>query len=215
MRETGSADPGLPDEFLTLAGPGGSEIKIQRSRFLGFAAPAPDETAAREFLADLTRRYHDARHHCSAWRLGRPPSVQEVRNDAGEPAGTAGEPILAALRRIDVSDAACVVVRYFGGVKLGTGGLARAYGEAAAAAVAAAGTRTILLGRRFALRFPYAQQRTVSHLLVRHGGRVEQEEFAAEVRWIVWLPHSCWRGFASALTEATAAAVTADPLPDP
>ncbi len=215
MQEPGPAGPHLPDEFQTLAGLGESEIKVQRSRFLGFAAPVPDEAAARGLLADLTRRFHDARHHCSAWRLGRPPSVQEVRNDAGEPSGTAGEPILGALRKAGVTEAACVVVRYFGGIKLGTGGLARAYGDAAAAAVEAAGTRTILLGRLFRLRFPYPQQKTVSRLLAQHGGRIVQEEFGADVRWVVWLPHSRWRGFASALTEATAAAVTAEPLPDP
>jgi len=199
------------NSYLTLGEAATAEIKEQRSRFLALAAPAGDEAAAREQVAAMQRRYHDCRHVCSAWRLGREPRTVEVRNDAGEPAGTAGEPILAAIRRAGVTDTVVVVARYFGGVKLGTGGLARAYGAAAEAALAAAPVRKILLGRTFRVTFPYAQQKTLGHLLDRHGGRTLDEQYGAEVTWRLWLPHSRWRDFAAALREATADQIRLEP----
>ena len=195
--------PQLPDSYDTLAGPGEAEIKVQRSRFLAVAAPAMDEDAARALVLELRRRHHDARHVCHGWRLGIGGEV-EARNDDGEPSGTAGEPILATIRGAGLSDAAVAVVRWFGGVKLGTGGLQRAYGDAAAAALAAAPRRTVLLGRRFHLDLDYARQKTVRHLLDAHDGRVEHEDYTDRVAWRIWLPHSRWEGFAAALREATA-----------
>ncbi len=204
-----------PDSYLTLASGGASELRVQRSRFLGLSAPAGDEAAARAWLADVARRYHDARHVCHGWRLGAPPATCEGRNDDGEPSGTAGEPILAAIRGAGLCDCVVAVVRYFGGVKLGTGGLARAYGQAADEALAAAPRRTVLQGRRFRLVFPYARQKTVGHVLAGHGGRVEAEDYAADVTWQVWLPHSTWRACGAQLHEITHGAVDLGaPLPD-
>jgi uncharacterized YigZ family protein len=201
-----------PDSYCTLGGVGDAEIKIQRSRFVAWAGPAPDEDAARAFIADLARRYHDSRHVCFAWRLGRTGSPTENRNDDGEPSGTAGEPILAAIRRRDVTDVVAVVVRYFGGVKLGTGGLQRAYGEAADLALAAAPLREVLLGRTFRLALPYPFQKTARHLLENSRGRIQDEEYSDRVVWKVWLPHSTWEACQAALTEASAAAVKLEPL---
>ncbi len=208
-------DPALPlDRLLSLAGRGCAEIKVQRSRFLAWAAPADDEETARAVVAEAARRHHDARHVCWAWRLGRSPSPLETRNDAGEPSGTAGEPILAALRRAGLIDCVGVVMRWFGGVKLGTGGLARAYGEAMEAALVAAPRREILLGRRFAVRFPYPLQKTLRKQVEDRNGRVEAEDWGADVAWTVWLPRSRADGYPEAVLEATHGAVTADPLDD-
>ena len=201
-----------PDSYLTLGGIGDAEIKIQRSRFVAWAGPACDEEAARSFIADLARRYHDSRHVCFAWRLGQNGSPTENRNDDGEPSGTAGEPILAAIRKREVTDTVAVVVRYFGGVKLGTGGLQRAYGEAAELALAAAPLREVLLGRTFRLAMPYPFQKTARHLLENGRGRIQDEEYSDRVVWKVWLPHSTWVGFEAALTEASAATVALEPL---
>ena len=159
--------PDPPDQVLSLAGEGRAELRVQRSRFLAWTAAAADETAARAFIAEAGRVHHDARHVCWAWRLGRSASPAEARGDGGEPAGTAGEPILAALRKADLVDCVGVVLRWFGGIKLGTGGLARAYGEAAALALEAAPRREILLGRRFGLRFPYPLQKSLRRDLCR------------------------------------------------
>jgi len=211
-RDADPAHPCPPDAVVSLADRGVAEVKVQRSRFLAWAVPADDEDAARAVIAEAARLHHDARHVCWAWRLGRGASPAEARNDDGEPAGTAGEPILVALRKAHLVDCVAVVVRWFGGVKLGTGGLARAYGEAAALAVDAAPRRTILLGRRFALRFPYALHKTLLRQLEARGGRVEAETWTADVAWTVWLPHSRCPGYADAVLEATHGAVTAVPV---
>ena len=203
--------PPPPDEHLALGGEAAAELRVQRSRFIGLCAPARAHAAAQETIARLVAPYHDARHACWAWRLGAPPAVVENRNDDGEPSGTAGEPILAEIRKRDLTDAVVVVVRYFGGVKLGTGGLARAYGQAAAAALAAAPVRRVRQGREFTLNFPYGQQKTLTHLLTDCAGTVEDEQYAADVAWRVWLPHSRWPEFLSRVREATAGAVVPQP----
>lgn len=106
-------------------------IKVQRSEFIAVAFPARDEEAFQATLDNLRKEMHDATHHCWAYRMVENQLVHERSSDAGEPSGTAGRPILQAIEDADLFDAAVVVVRYFGGVKLGTGGLARAYRDAA------------------------------------------------------------------------------------
>jgi uncharacterized YigZ family protein len=129
--------------YTTLtAGPGfRSEIEVKRSRFITVLVRTPDEDAARAALAGLRKEFHDARHHCSAFVLGPDRDVQRS-NDDGEPSGTAGIPMLEALLRretapgvADLSDVTAVVVRYFGGILLGAGGLVRAYSESVSAAL--------------------------------------------------------------------------------
>ena len=200
-----------PDSFTTLDGETTAEIKVQRSRFIAVSGPAAGADEVREFLARLGRTYHDSRHICHACRLGTPPDVSEARNDDGEPSGTGGEPILAELRKRELHTSVVAVVRYFGGIKLGTGGLARAYGLAAATALDAAVTREVRLGRTFRLAFPYAAQKTVGHLLTRSAGQVTSETYGSDVAWEVWLPHSRWSEFAAALAEAMAGAITLTP----
>lgn len=211
---TSGQTPHVPDAYSTLAGTGHSDLKIQRSRFISLAAPAADEPAARDVIADMAKQYHDSRHVCFGWRLGCGPIYTENRNDAGEPSGTAGEPILAAIRRADLSDCVVIVVRYFGGVKLGTGGLQRAYGQGADEALAAAPVREVLLGRLFTLGFAYNQQKTLTKLLTAHGGEIRQEDYTDVVTWTIWLPHSRWAAFAASVTEATAAQVKVVPVPE-
>ena len=200
-----------PDSILTLAGPATAEIKERKSRFIALAWPAESEEAASSRIAEAARRYHDSRHVCHASRLGVPPDIREASNDAGEPSGTAGKPILVALRKTELVNAIVVVVRYFGGIKLGTGGLARAYGLAAEEALAAARIRKVLLGREFLLDFPYTLQKTIRHHLSGAEGRVVDEEYGEAVAWKIWLPHSQWRRFENVLTETTAGSVVMKP----
>jgi uncharacterized YigZ family protein len=121
------------------------ELEIKRSRFITVLHRTADEERARSVLAGLRREFHDARHHCSAFVLGPDRSVQRS-NDDGEPSGTAGAPMLEALLKretapgvTDLSDVTAVVVRYFGGILLGAGGLVRAYSESVSAALDRAG----------------------------------------------------------------------------
>jgi uncharacterized YigZ family protein len=196
--------------YETLAGPAEAEIRVERSRFVALAAPAVEEADARLLVAELARRHHDARHVCFAWRGGPGSGGRELRNDAGEPAGTAGEPLLAALRHAGLVDAVVVVARWFGGVKLGTGGLSRAYAAAAAAALAAAPRRLVVPGAEHRLRFGYAHEKTITRLLERHGGRVVRSEYGPQVDLQVWLPKAARAAFATGLAEATAGTVALD-----
>ncbi|MGG5172622.1 IMPACT family protein [Pseudarthrobacter sp. J1738] len=133
-------------EYTTLAsGPGfRHEIEIKRSRFITVLRRVPDEDSARSLVAGLRKEFHDARHHCSAFVIGPDRDIQRS-NDDGEPSGTAGIPMLEALIKretqpgvSDLSDLCAVVVRYFGGILLGAGGLVRAYSESVSTALDAA-----------------------------------------------------------------------------
>lgn len=104
-----------------------AELREKGSRFLAILQPVGDEASVRAQIKAYQQEYNNASHVCWAWRIGSPP--REGRSDAGEPAGTAGTPMLHVLRGADLSDVLVIVVRWFGGVKLGKGGLARAYAE--------------------------------------------------------------------------------------
>lgn len=203
-----STENDLPDSYLTLGGTAEGELKVQRSRFIGLACPIDTDETAGARLGDFRRRFHDARHVCYGYRLGLGGDSLTRRNDDGEPSGTAGEPIIKAIDRCALTDVLVVVVRYFGGVKLGTGGLARAYGQAADLALEKAERREVLLGLFFTLKFTYAQEKTIRHLLENHAGRVQDQEYGAEVTWNIWLPHSRWRNFAKRLADMTAGTVS-------
>jgi uncharacterized YigZ family protein len=138
-----SLPPRGPDELVVLAGPGRGGIRERASRFFAFAHPVTTAEEVAKVVHGLEREYHDATHVAYAWRTGSGPSLSERSSDAGEPSGTAGQPIAAAIASAGVTDTVVAVVRYFGGTKLGTGGLVRAYREAADRALAAAGRKTI------------------------------------------------------------------------
>ena len=119
--------------YLVAAGRAQYELREKGSRFLAIVESGPDEESARARIEAYRQEYRDATHVCWAWRTGSPPV--EDRSDAGEPAGTAGVPMLMVLRGADLSDVLAVVIRWFGGTKLGKGGLARAYAGAVKGAV--------------------------------------------------------------------------------
>ncbi|WP_410585265.1 YigZ family protein [Amycolatopsis sp. lyj-108] len=130
----------MADRYLTVAGTGVHEIEIRRSRFLCALAPVTSEEAARSLIAARRKAEPSARHHCHAFVLGADGRAQRSSDD-GEPAGTAGTPMLEVLRRRELTDTVAVVTRYFGGVLLGAGGLIRAYGQAVSEAVDVIGVR--------------------------------------------------------------------------
>ncbi|EON22912.1 hypothetical protein CF8_3149 [Nocardioides sp. CF8] len=125
--------------YLTLARDARVEIEVKHSRFLCTLRRVPSEAEARALVAALRKEHWDARHHCSAFVLGPDAAVQRSSDD-GEPAGTAGAPMLEVLREAGVSDVVAVVTRWFGGTLLGAGGLVRAYGDTVRLAVESAGT---------------------------------------------------------------------------
>lgn len=117
------------DSYRTIAGAAETGIRERSSKFLAFAWPVEDETQVKEHLEMLRKKYYDATHHCYAWRIG--PHGEATRaNDDGEPSGTAGRPILGQILSAELTNVLVVVVRYFGGTKLGVSGLINAYKEA-------------------------------------------------------------------------------------
>jgi uncharacterized YigZ family protein len=123
------------------------------SRFLAFIEPVSEGVQAKQFVAALARRHPDATHICFAWRIGWPPVERSA--DAGEPAGTAGAPILSALRSAELTDVVAAVVRWFGGTKLGKGGLVRAYGSIVRSALENLPSRPMVAGVRLVVRVPF------------------------------------------------------------
>jgi len=117
--------------YKTIAEPAEGIYKEKGSKFLAFAYPVTGEQDVKRHLQTLRQRFHDARHVCYAYRLGKKPPYTERANDDGEPSKSAGIPILQQIRKYDLTDTLVAVVRYFGGVKLGVGGLKRAYKTAA------------------------------------------------------------------------------------
>ncbi|WP_313238200.1 YigZ family protein [Sporosarcina ureae] len=117
---------------------GESEFVIQKSRFLSFVKRVETEQEALDFIQDIKKSHHTATHNCSAYIIGEHDQIQKA-NDDGEPSGTAGFPILEVLKKQQLKDTVIVVTRYFGGIKLGGGGLIRAYGKAASEGIAATG----------------------------------------------------------------------------
>ena len=130
------------DERLVPAGEGTGEVRELASRFLAFAYPVANPDEAAEAVARLKRRYHDATHVAFAWKIGSGDAASRRASDAGEPSGTAGKPIASAIESAGLTDVLVAVVRYCGGTRLGTGGLSRAYREAAGRAITAAGRVT-------------------------------------------------------------------------
>ena len=164
------------DDFLTLTGPAEAQTRVKASVFLAYAAPVADEAEARAVLAEREKRMWDATHHCSAWRLR--GGVSRA-NDAGEPSGSAGAPILAAIEGAGVVDCVVIVTRWYGGTRLGVGGLVRAYGDAAAEALAAAPRRIGTRAVRLSVEYPYEHTAAVMRVLERAGAAEVEHGYAA------------------------------------
>ncbi len=165
------------------AGESWGEIREKGSLFLAWIGPATTEEAARAAMDRLARRHPDASHHCWAWRLGSPP--RERSADAGEPSGTAGVPILQVLRGAGLSDVLAVVIRWFGGTKLGKGGLARAYAAAAREALAGLPTVLCVPTLRLTLDIPYERVGAVKRLIHPPAVELESEEYGERARLVL------------------------------
>jgi len=154
----------MTDLYRTIENHSEGIYKEKGSKFLAFAYPVSSEEEISQCLADIRKQYHDARHHCYAWRLG-PEKLRYRVNDDGEPSGSAGKPILGQIQSRDLSNILLVVVRYFGGTLLGVGGLIRAYRSAASDAL----DKNVLAERRvfdkMKLEFEYLRMNSVMKLI--------------------------------------------------
>ena len=169
--------------YPSPAGEARAEIREKGSRFLAILGPAAGEADAKARLAALEGEFPDATHHCWAWRLGDPP--RERSADAGEPAGTAGMPILQVLRGAGLSDVLAVVVRWFGGTKLGKGGLARAYAAAAREALPLLPVVVRVPTVRLGIRIPYEKVGAVKRLVHPPEVELDAEEYGEDARLVL------------------------------
>lgn len=143
-----------PDQYLTLAKDGEDVYREKMSRFLAFAHEVKDEKEAKDFINSIADKYHDARHVCWAYMVGSERKTF-LSSDNGEPSGTAGKPILGQINSFGITDTAIAVVRYFGGIKLGTSGLIVAYRSAARLAIENAGTTIKYVEKTVVVKFSY------------------------------------------------------------
>lgn len=163
-------------EFLTIKKEGKGIYKEKMSKFLSFALPVRDATAAKEIIKRYQNEYHDARHVCWAYMLG-PDRLEWQANDNGEPSGTAGKPILGQINSLGLTNVIVLVVRYFGGIKLGTSGLISAYREAAREALEDAEKELEYVKREAIVRFPYISMNAVMALFKKFNVEMNGQEF--------------------------------------
>lgn len=143
--------------YRTVQKAGEAELEINKSRFIAYVQRVADEADALAFVGQIKKQHWDATHNCSAYILGEFGQYQKADDD-GEPAGTAGKPILEVLKRLELKDAVVVVTRYFGGIKLGAGGLIRAYGKSAKLGLHAAGLAERVPHKQVTIETTHSQQ---------------------------------------------------------
>ena len=156
--------------------------EIKRSRFIAHIAHCPDPHQAMAIIEQDKQRYPDARHHCWAYIACPPDSASAVRfSDAGEPSGTAGKPILNVLQHSGYGEIICVVSRYFGGIKLGAGGLVRAYSNSTQAAIEQLTVKKVIRRTAVTIRFPYCYESGIRHFLDIHNVPLTGVEYQEQV----------------------------------
>ena len=178
--------------------------EVNKSKFLAHVAHVETEENARAFVQMIRKKYFDATHNCSAWVLGERGDKQKS-NDDGEPGGTAGNPILEAIKKNALTNCAVVVTRYFGGIKLGAGGLIRAYSHTAALGLAAAKIVQMTLFKKISLTLEYNFLATVENYLRNKKIRVTNSDYAALVTLEILLLPAQVETFLTELNNLTAA----------
>jgi uncharacterized YigZ family protein len=191
----------MTSSYRTLAGRVRVEPeRIRGSRHIATVAPVPDEAAARQLLAEVRAELHEADHHAYAWRLG-PDGARVRSSDDGEPGGSAGRPILAVLEGRGLTQVVAVVSRIFGGTRLGVGGLVRAYGGAAAAALDAAEVVEVVPSRRLEVRVAWGDVGAVEALLAAESLEPLQRCFDDGVRFVVEVAEADIGRFVTSLSD--------------
>lgn len=177
----------MTSKYLTIKDSAMAEYEISRSRFIAYLERVSSEAAAIEFIAKIKKRHWDARHHCYAYIIGEKSNVQKA-DDNGEPSGTAGKPMLEVLKKNELTDTIVVVTRYFGGIKLGAGGLIRAYGTAVTTALGIAEIVEKAVFTRVSITIDYSLLGTLENNLHLENYIIETKEFTDKVTLIVLVP---------------------------
>jgi uncharacterized YigZ family protein len=188
------------------------QFEVSRSVFIATASPAFSVEEAKAFIATSKEKYSDASHNVPAYIIGHPPNVIEHCNDDGEPSGTAGRPALAVLRGSGFGDIAIVITRYFGGTKLGKGGLVRAYSDAVREVLEVLPAAQKATTTTCQIVIPYANVGTVQYLISNYNGETLDEDYQVDVTFRVKFLDADFEAFQQALREKTSGSVAAQIL---
>ena len=193
------------DSYLTIKDSTLHKITRKKSRFIALLSPASSHEDVQQQIEAIRKSYHDATHHCSAFRLLIDDIVVEASSDDSEPSGSAGLPMLHQLAGKELCNILAVVVRYYGGTKLGVGGLVRAYSDAVSEALDQTVIVTQTMRAHITIRFPVEVNSSVMSTVHRFSAHIENLVYEEPVRIEVTLPPSQVETFRAVLTEATGA----------
>jgi uncharacterized YigZ family protein len=194
----------MQDSYFTAGSAASHEINILGSRFIGFVEPVENEGSAESLIRQIQKAHFHATHHCYAYRIGVRVDLYSRFYDDGEPSGTAGKPILKNLERRQVTNTLCVVTRYFGGTKLGIGGLARAYSQCSLKTMDRAGRIEKFLSDSFLLQFDYRWTKTVMSLLQKFQCLTLQTQYSDQTAMVIQCRQSRTDYFKSMIIDQTA-----------
>lgn len=197
-------------EYRTVARAGETELLISKSRFIGRCFPCASEEEARNHLERIRKQHWDASHNCFAFSIGRNGETARFSDD-GEPSGTAGSPMMEAITRIGVTNAICVVTRYFGGILLGAGGLVRAYSKCCSLSIKAAGIIQMQPCSLYSFRASYPLWARTEELFKRYG-TIANVDYSDCVDIRLWVPCKAEMKFIDELTRKTDAALKGEIL---
>ncbi|MBF8416988.1 YigZ family protein [Heyndrickxia coagulans] len=189
-------------EYYTVKGEAVHEIVIQKSRFIAHVKRAESEEEALSFIASVKKKHRDANHNCSAYMIGEQNLIQKASDD-GEPAGTAGVPMLEVLKKKDLKDTAVVVTRYFGGIKLGAGGLIRAYSKAASEGINACGIVKRTLTATFHVKLDYTWLGKVENALHHSPYEIKEIRYLGQVELDIYVKEGEQHAFETWISDLT------------
>lgn len=189
----------MVETYKTISAMSEALLKEKSSKFFAYAHPVSSEEEVKEVLGECKKSHHTARHWCYAYRLGEDGALYRS-NDDGEPSHSAGDPILRQIDSQELTDVLVVVVRYFGGVKLGVGGLIQAYGGAAKVALEAADIITVEVQERIRISFAYPEMNEVMRVMKRHEAIMHDHAFLEDCWIIAQTPRSRFVAFEQELS---------------
>ncbi len=191
----------MNDSYFTIAQAARAEIKVKGSRFIGEAALVTDAAGAKKYLESVRKREYEATHHCYAHRLGIAGDIEFKYSDDGEPNGSAGKPIYDCIAGRELTSIIVVVTRYYGGTKLGTGGLARAYSEAALLSLEKAGKKTNYITDSIQLTIEFSFYDQILKVIEKLNAKQTESDFSEKVSLTVLIRKSLTEQFVRELTD--------------
>lgn len=202
----------VSDSFLTIKDNAESETKIKGSRFIGLVFGCSNEPDALSILENIRKKFYDATHHCFAYRVGTDKNVIFRYSDDGEPSGTAGRPIYDQIEGQNVTNLILIVTRYYGGTKLGTGGLTHAYSDTASEVLKKAGVIKKYITGEIIMSLGFSDYSSVERVINQIGGKITESDFSDRVKLTVQIRLSLLQQLRDKLTYVTSGRIRYDEI---